>query len=178
MTREAVLRLLQRHDLETFTAPGMSITDDNAQQLGIQEHLIFLNVMQSDLTDTGFAALKPARLQFLYIAGTHVTADSLQRELSTNWTLQSLALDGRQFTPELAAQLAQMRSLTMMVLIGPDVTDAHVKLLESMPNIRYIRLEQTSVSEEAVAALRAARPQPGAVDVPGPEDIFYRWRPE
>jgi hypothetical protein len=177
LSREAVLRLLGQNRLECFNAPGVPLTDEDAQRIGALEELTHLNLMQTQLTDAGLAKLKAGRLRNLNVAGTRVTSEALLKELA-GVELQYLWLDGRQFTPELAAQLAQMKSLTMLALIGPDVTDSQLELLVPLQNVTYIRLEQTSVSEEAVAALRAARPAPAFVEVPKPDEVFAKWRDE
>lgn len=176
LSRAAVLRLLERHSLDYLGAPGIPLTDADAEILSRNNNLTHLVLMQTELTDAGLAALEPARLQALSVAGTHISAAGLQAELSTATKLQYLMLDGRQFTPELAAQLAQKKSLTMLALLGPHVTDAHVRLLESMPNLGYIRLEETAVSEDAAAALRTARPAPVTIEVAPPAEVFFKWR--
>lgn len=175
LSHSAVLRLINQNSLDYLAALGVPLTDADAAVLGGQEHLTRLILMRSELTDAGLAALQPQRLQVLNVAGTPVTAAALKKELMGGQLLH-LAVDGHQFTPELAAQIAQMRTLTMIALYGPDVTDAHVKLLEAMPNIRYFRIDQTSVSEDAVAALRAARPAPVVIDVAPPAEVFFKWR--
>ena len=178
LSRTAVLRLVERHSLDSLVAQGIPLTDADAGILADQKNLTHLTLMHSEFTDTGLAALNPQRLRALNIAGTRVTSVALQKELAGAPQLQYLMIDGQQFTPELAAQLSPMKSLYMIALIGPDVTDEHVKLLESMPNLRYMRMDQTSVSEEAVAALRAARPAPATIEVAPPAEVFFKWRSE
>ena len=57
-----------------------------------------------------------------------------------------------------------MKTVNMIALLGPDITDAHVKLLETMPNLRWIGIDQASTSEAGIAALKAANPQ-ATIDV-------------
>ena len=133
-----------------------------------------MNLPQSDITDAGLTALRPQRLVVLNVAGTRVTAGALQNELAGS-QLQILAVNGRQFTPELGAQLAQLKSLLGIALIGPDVTDAHVEQLESMSTLKIFTLDQTSASDAAVAKLRAAHP--GArITLLDAQSSSYRWR--
>jgi hypothetical protein len=159
--------------LTGFIVPGVPLTDADCTLIGEQEQLTHLNLMQSEITDAGLAALNPKRLRAFNVAGTRVTSAALQRELAGS-QLQYLLIDGKQFTPELAAQLAQMKSLNMLSLIGPDVTDAHIKLLESVPNATYIGIDQTSATEAAVEALRATKPNPASVEVTTPGTIFAK----
>ena len=177
LSREAALRLLDSNRLFSFIVPGIPLTDADCQLIGEQEQLTHLSLMQSEITDAGLAVLNPKRLRTLNVAGTCVTSAGLQKELAGS-QLQYLLVDGQQFTPELAAQLAQMKSLNMLSLIGPDVTDAHIKLLESVPNATYIGIDQTSATEAAIKVLRATKPNPASVEVTTPETMFAKWRTE
>ncbi|MBL8848971.1 MAG: hypothetical protein JNG89_04775 [Planctomycetaceae bacterium] len=178
LSRESVLRLVERHSLDYLAAPGIPLTDDDAAILANQEHLTRFILMQSRITGAGLAALGPQRLQALNVAGTDITSADLQQELAGAGQLQYLVVDGRQFTPELAAQLSQMGSLNMLGLMGPDVTDAQVKLLESMSNLRHMRLEQTSATDAGIASLRTARPAPAMIEVAPPGEVLFKWRTE
>ncbi|MBL8850368.1 MAG: hypothetical protein JNG89_11875 [Planctomycetaceae bacterium] len=71
-----------------------------------------------------------------------------------------------------------MGSLNMLGLMGPDVTDAQVKLLESMSNLRHMRLEQTSATDAGIASLRTARPAPAMIEVAPPGEVLFKWRTE
>lgn len=175
ISREAALRLLERHRLKTLTVPGMPLTDADAAWIGREETLGNLNVMQSEITDAGLAAIRPERLHTLNVAGTAVTAAALQQH-TADAKVMFLSLDGQQFTPELAAQLSQATRLKVVRLYGPDVTDAHVRQLESMPRLMGIDLDQTSVTEAAISALKAANPT-SRVDVIDERSSFYRRRP-
>lgn len=176
LSREAVLRLWGRHPLGSLIAPGIAFTDEDAAQFGADNDLDNLNLMQSEITDAGFALLRTQRLTALNIAGTRVTSGALQQQLSGT-KLQFIALDGRQFTPELAAHLAKMPSITKITLIGPEVADAHLKLLETLPRPISIVIDQTSASEAAIAAVKAAHPQ-AQVHVFDAETTIFRWRRE
>jgi len=177
LSREAVLRLLERRELQSFTVPCIPLNDADAELIGEQPKLTHVNFMQSGLTDNGLAALKPQRLSALNVAGTRITSAALQKELAAS-QIQYLWIDGLQFTPELAAQLSQMKTLNMLALMGPDVTDAHVKLIESMQNLKYVRFDQTRISAEAAEALRIARMASLSVDLAPPGEVFFKWRVE
>ncbi|MFO1093479.1 MAG: hypothetical protein U0992_09225 [Planctomycetaceae bacterium] len=175
LTLTAIRRLLTSNQLQHFIAPGMALTDDDAALIGAQSHLTHVDLMQTQISDVGLAAVRPQRLLFLNVAGTRVTSAALQKALVGNNRILVLRVDGRQFTPELASTLTQSKSLRGITLIGPDVTDAHLKLLESMQNVAYFRIEQTNVSEEAIAALRTTRSQPSEVEIAPPAEVFFKW---
>jgi hypothetical protein len=174
LSRDAALRLLEQNRLICFNVPSIALTDVDAQLIGEQDRLTHLCLMQSEITDTGFAALQPQRLIAINVAGTRVTPAALCSGL-TGARLQSVGVDGRQFTSELAAQLSGMKSVNMIHLMGPEIADAHVKLLEAMPNLAWIGIDQTSASDAAIAALKAAKPKAN-VDVYDAKTSPYKWR--
>jgi hypothetical protein len=176
VSRESALRLLSRNRLTSFIVPGVPLTDADATLIGQEEGLTHLSLMQSQLTDAGLSALGVQRLRALNVAGTRVTSAALQKELAGG-QLQHLLIDGRQFTPNLVGRLAQLSSLNAISLIGPDVTDAHLKLLAAAPNVTWVALDQTSATEEAIATLKAAGPKRG-VEALDTETSFARWRTE
>lgn len=176
LSRDALMGLFNDNDLTTLNVAGAPLTDADAAIIGRQERLTHLNLQQSKISDTGLAALNPARFSALDVSGTQVTSTALQQQL-TGRQLQYLGVDGKQFTPELAAQLAGMSTFNMIRLAGPDVTDAHLELLEGFPRLLYINVDQTSVTAEAVESLKAARPQL-QVDVHDAETAFFKWQAE
>ncbi|MFO1093491.1 MAG: hypothetical protein U0992_09290 [Planctomycetaceae bacterium] len=174
LSRDAVMRILAYQDPIVVSVPGISLTDADAEVVGRLPDVGHVNLMQSDITDAGLAALRPQRLRVLNVAGTRITGTALQTAIAGS-KLQSLVIDGRQFTPELAAAIAQVKSLNMRTLMGPDVSDAHVQQLEALPGLKHITLDQTSASDEALAALRKA--QPGArIGVRGAAEASVKWR--
>jgi len=174
LSRDAVMRLLNQNRLMCFNVSSIPLTDADAKLIGDEDGLTHLNLMQTGITDAGFAALQPQRLIAINVAGTRVTPAALRSGL-TGSRHQYIGVDGRQFTPELAAQLAQMKTVNMISLVGPDVTDAHVKLLEAMPNLVSIGIDQTSASDAAVAALNAANPK-AQINVYDENTAFFKWR--
>jgi len=174
LSRDAVLRLFNQNRLSSFSVSGIPLTDADATLFGRQERLTRVNLVQSEITDAGFAALRPQRLLSINVAGTHVTPAALLSGL-TGPKLHYVGVDGRQFTPELATHLAQMRSVNQIALLGPEITDAHMKLLESMPNLYSIFIDQTSATDEAVAALKAANPK-AVIDVFDAKSTLFGWR--
>jgi hypothetical protein len=157
-----------------FRSSGIPLTDADATLIGQQERLMRVNLVQSEITDAGFAALRPQRLLSINVAGTRVTSAALLSGLAGP-KLHYVGVDGRQFTPELAAHLAQMKSVNQIALLGPDITDAHLKLLESMPNLGWIAIDQTSATDEAVAALKAANPK-AVINVFDAKSTLFGWR--
>ena len=112
LSRDALMGLFNDNDLTTFNVAGAPLTDADAAIIGRQERLTHLNLQQSKISDTGLAALNPARLSALDVSGTQVTSTALQQQL-TGRQLQYLGVDGKQFSPELAAQLAGMSTVNM-----------------------------------------------------------------
>jgi len=157
LSRDAVMRILANQTPTILSVSGVALTDADAEYIGQLPKITVLNVMGSDITDAGLHALHPLQLRFLNVAGTNVTAAGLQTELAGS-KLHCLSIDGHQFTPELAAQLAQMPTCTMMTLVGPDVTETHLQQLVSLPGLKMVSLYETSLSDDFIAALRTAKP--------------------
>jgi hypothetical protein len=62
-----------------------------------------------------------------------------------------------------------------LTLIGPDVTDAHLKQVKALSTLRIIVLDQTSVSDDGVTSLRKALPS-ARIDVLDAERSSVKWR--
>ena len=94
---------------------------------------------------------------------TRVTSDGLH-VLSHCLNLSELSMDGRQFTPAVA-NLIRSREFSTLLLTGPEIDDESARLLHDFTAIGHLVFYETSVSQGAIAELKAALPETG-VDGP------------
>jgi hypothetical protein len=123
-------RLVARHPLEEFYAPGVTGSDEIAAALSNSQTLRGVNLRDSDLTDAGLRALPLERIRQLNIAGTRITVDGL-RELRRLPPIAMIVLDGLQVTDESVAILEQSPNPYRLWLYGPDATDDTVRTLKT-----------------------------------------------
>lgn len=123
-------RLVARHPLEEFYAPGVTGSNEIAAALSNSLTLRGVNLRDSDLTDAGLRQLPLERIRQLNVAGTRVTVDRL-RELRRLPPMAMIVLDAGQLTAESVAVLEQSPNRYRLWLYGPDVTDDTVRTLKT-----------------------------------------------
>lgn len=156
LTGPEVAELVSAHPLGQFMAWSVPNMDAVAAALGRVPTLNVLDVAQSDLTDEGFRQLPLEHLNSLDVDGTRVTSSGL-RELRRCAKLRSLQLGGKQLDAEVVDVLSELPHLKGLTLSGNGVTDDDLRLLHEA-TLLYVRLWQTSVTNEGVDLLRAASP--------------------
>jgi hypothetical protein len=157
LSTQSIHRLLQKYQLERFLARGVPVTDGEAVLLGDDVDLMELTLRKTQVTDAGLRLIPMAKVYRLDVSGSPITASAIEECLSGKG-LRWIVLDGGQFTPELATFLGTIPWLQQIELVGPEVTDEHLKLLPSMSALAGLWLEETSVTHEAIAAIRKAHP--------------------
>ncbi|MFO1093492.1 MAG: hypothetical protein U0992_09295 [Planctomycetaceae bacterium] len=160
INRDAIHRLLQKHEINCLGINGGPFSDAEAKLLTNNISLHFLVLRGTEMTDEGFSHIPLFSVFLLNVAESPVTSAALEKRL-TGLPLKYLGLDGRQFTPELAKFLGTMPTLQSIDLVGPEITDEHLELLKLIPGLRGLTLDETSVSPEALQALRTAHPEWG-----------------
>lgn len=157
LSTRSIHRLLQKYQLERFLARGAPVTDAEAVLLGDDVDLMELTLRKTQVTDAGLRQIPMAKVYRLDVSGSPITASAIEECLAAKG-LRWIVLDGGQFTPELATFLGTIPWLQQIELVGPEVTDEHLKLLPSMSALAGLWLEETSVTPEAIAAIRTAHP--------------------
>ena len=157
LSRESIQRLLQKYAFESCYIDGVPVTDNDAALLGNHPRPMYVMLRDTEVTDNGLAALNVTRLGLLDVGGSPVTATALQKAIAGSG-LATIGVDAGQFTPELATTLAAIPTFSFLILSGKEVTDAHLELTKSIPKLRWLVLEETSVTPQAIEALRATHP--------------------
>jgi eukaryotic-like serine/threonine-protein kinase len=112
-----------------------------------------LDVRGHPITDDGLASLKGAKLGWLYIGGTKITAAGL-RHLAEMPLLGALILDGIA-TDESLVHLQGLRELHYLGLNGCAITDNGIERLTGLTKLRYLGLSGSRISDEGLRRLRA-----------------------
>ena len=170
------LTKLEQLDLSCNAA----IEDSDLASIAMLRRLIVLELVATNISDAGIARLQPLQnLRSLRLSASAVT-DAAVKTLVGFPNLQRLDLGGNSVTDAGVAELCQLRKLDVLDLGGNEITDAsliHIPKLESltflvlsymrqitdaglkflhaMPNLRHIDLRGTSVTLSGVESLRA-----------------------
>lgn len=147
-----VAKLLGDHPVNRLSAPGLINADDAAAAMGRADRTHYASLRDSDLSDVGLRSLPLERLRQLDIAGSTVTAGGM-RELRRCESLVELTIDGRQLDRNTVRLFSAMPSLQSLSIVGSEVTDKHVRLLQHLQIPMRIRLDSRSVSAAAVDEL-------------------------
>jgi hypothetical protein len=150
--------LLDEHPITYLWAENFSLNTQGVAALARNKTLRLLYVPGSDLEDTGFAALPLEQLTEIHVANTRVTAKGLLAVKRCR-QLDSVFLDGKQFDREVAAVLHELENLDLVGFVGPTVTDDDAALAQKLTRIERMNLIDTSVTAEAVDALKKALPE-------------------
>ena len=157
VTGADLARLIDAHPLKKLYVDDIELTDEIIAALHRKSTLEELSITVCTLSDEQFAALPLEQLSYLAAAHATVSPEGLL-EFRRCEKLATLSLDGRQFTPEVAEILASLGTVTTLGLYGNEVTDDHLKLLDSIKSLKRVSLDQTTATPEGVAALQAALP--------------------
>lgn len=131
--------------------------------LGAVARLPALEELWLKETSVGAAELAPLagarRLRILALPGTKVGAGGLRR-LGSLPALEELYLGATQITNEDMADLAAFPGLRKLYLpANPQIDDAGLRALPTLPQLREINLERTGTTESGRATLRRSRPR-------------------
>ena len=106
----------------------------------------------------GLAALDP-RLTRLVLDGNPQLGDATGEHLARQTNLGVLSLDRTGIGDAGLAHLAGLEQLTRLTLSGTKLSDAGLELVAKLPQLESLELYQTAVSGEALARLKAQRPE-------------------
>ena len=142
----AKLRALEWLDLH-----DTQVTDEGITHLGVLRHLRELNLSQTSISGSGFAALSSLReLEKLDLHHSAFT-DEGARDLSALSSVRVLNLTQTKIRDNGLRCLASMRKLEELELALTDVSDDGVRHLASLPSLRSLNLIGTKVCGEAFA---------------------------
>lgn len=97
-----------------------------------------------------------------HVDGTQVTARGL-KPLVRCRRLAVASLDSRQLDDRVAAQRAAHPALRNVILVGPQVTDTHLRRLHALSGLQDITLTRTAATRQAILGLEEALPQCGVL---------------
>ena len=173
--------------LETLDAGSIMLTDVGLERLTALPNLKQLTIGGNELGDAGLQALRQMPgLTHLDLSGrqgtdSNVWAISMSdvgleavltlanlRELRFGCTSIGIGVEGARFgtvsamsvTPRWLEKMKSLRHLESLTLQGCDrIDDQAVTILAALPALETVDLKGTAVTEQGLAALRAARPK-------------------
>ncbi len=110
------------------------------------------------LTDIMRLCPEPNSLTTLSLEATRLEPESLAIWLGGATSLRELDLSSTAMDDHLIEPLSQMREIDTLWLTGSHVSDKIIDVLLSLSKLRSVDLQQCAVSDDAIARLRAARP--------------------
>ena len=198
ITEKELLRLAKLSDLAKLTLVNDGVTDAMLTKLPRLSNLNYLNVAGNPLTAAGLKQIaRQTELQSLGLYGDVVSSEAL-RNLEPLVNLNRLDLGNTQIDADRLRQLGRLAKLnrlevtntpltdadltglsgerlTMLNLARTKITDAGLGQLPTLlPELRYLGLQETSVTATGVAAVKQALPNclvewtPAAAPTPAP----------
>lgn len=138
----------------TFTGP-----DFEAEALDLLSdlpHLRRLKFIGASIQDKDVVRLKGLSLAKLTFVDTPLSDDCLDSVARLD--LRELWLDHTQITDEGLKQLAPLKNLEVLNLIGTAVSDDGLESLKQLPSLKHVMLQDTRVTQAAVAQLELDLP--------------------
>lgn len=148
--------------LRKLRLSGSPVDDAGMLEICRIESLEHLDLGDSNVTRNGLAALKSLeRLQSFRI-GARTNVYNPLSHLSERVSLRMLDFSNpadhpRPFNDEDAKALARHKELQTVCLDDSDVTDKTVALLATLPELEYVGLSNTVISEEGLRILKAMK---------------------
>lgn len=134
-------------------------TDADLRLLKHVDGLIWLNLMDSQVTDAGAADLAALKsLNRVALNRTKFTDAGVER-LAELPQLEHLELKGIQLTDAGAAHFKKMKSLKVLHVTHTQLTDAGMLQLTDCANLEFVDLLFVNVTDQGVAELQKARPK-------------------
>lgn len=156
-----LVQLVQLQGLRKLTLHNMTLQGPGLKALGAFPALSELNLVRISLEPGGLCHLRiPATVECLRL---NITSELLDGDLACLTGLENLrhlALH----TPNLSdlglAYLGGLRRVEVLSINGPDlpITDAGLKVFETLPTLQVLALRGTQVSEEGLRDIRAKLP--------------------
>lgn len=109
--------------------------------------------------------------------GCRLTPEDLNAWDLLSGPIQNVHTTGLQNADGFCAVLASRKELANLSLTGSDLTDAGLKHLESLVGLRYLRVEGTAVSKEAIASFKHRVPGCGVASDFGVFQPEHRFPP-
>jgi len=135
------------------------VDDDGLSCLAGLQKLQSLHPYSTRLTSRGLEHLRGiTTLEVLNIAYTRVEDGGLKR-LAHLRKLRHLVLNQLPIRDAGLEHLKGHTGLQILALAGTRITDKGLQILQTLPSLQEVDLQGTQVSPQAVAALKAARPQ-------------------
>jgi hypothetical protein len=129
------------------------------RNLGIDyfHNVVWIDLDSPLVTDETFASLSEfPHLKCLHVSDTTVTKAGL-KSIGEQSRIEFLTLNAHLDETGLQ-QLQGMRSLQVLWLSGPDITEASLPVLKEMKGLRRLVLDETQLSDDQVAELQLALP--------------------
>lgn len=153
---------MQRLDL-SFTR----VTGTGVRALHNMTALRELNLYGTDTGDADLFVLdKIPGLRNLNLGLTRAS-DGCAKHLRNLRNLEVLNLGGTKVTDAILDTVVELPALQELVLWETQITDAGLDRIRCIPTLRYVDVDQSNVSPEAIQAFRPARP-----DVKLPSDVW------
>ncbi len=147
-------KLAQLGRLKTIDLSGTSITDDDLRSLCAswrEVDQLYLN--QTQITDNGLIPIGTMpSLGMLDLNRTKVTDDGLKHVANLS-KLTSLSLNGNRINDDGLVHLQSMKTLFQIYLNGTDITVKGFVTIAQLPNLRFLSVKDTAVTEEALKKL-------------------------
>lgn len=139
---------------------GGGVQDADLELLAELPALFHLRIRLSELTDSGVSRLAKAdsKLEILNLPKAKITVVGIRR-LAELPKLRQLRIGGEQIDDSAAAALAELPNLESLHLIGPGITAAGLKHLESSAELSSLYIDDCKLPDEAWESMFKAKPQ-------------------
>lgn len=158
VTDDGVAKLVGCVALRDLKLSCQRVTSDSVAKLAALPQLHTADLVGApEVDDKALAALaRCASLRKLSVAGPNIT-DAGVKELGCS-SLEEALLVNTNLTDAGVGPLTSVKSLKRLRIIGAKLTDDSLRHLERLPRGTRVELSDTGMSEEAIAKLRASRP--------------------
>jgi hypothetical protein len=145
--------LIEAQPLRTIRIAVDDLTERTIAAIAEKQGIKELQCIGDGFTDDVLVRFDIREVKHLALQQTAVTSEGF-KILSSCRQLQEIELSGRQFSEQVANDLAAIGTVNSVFLSGSDVTDEHVDRLLQIKSITDVLLVDTRISQEAQDRLK------------------------
>ncbi len=136
----------------------VKVTDIGVTQLSVMKHLLFLDVSQTQITNTSLVSIKDLpELRSLMLNETKVSNVGLA-SLSQMKSLRVLGLDHCRISDCGLKHIRNMELLEWLYLNDTNISDAGIDHLTALRRLKFLSVVNTRVTQEGIDRLHLAIP--------------------
>ena len=172
VTQDILKGVEQCSSLNYITLSGTCINDVSLEAIARLPKLWGIYLDDTAISDSGLLVLQSAcHLEKISIANTHVTDSGVASFLKGDFQLRYLGLENCPVGHQTMSEIGKHANLRGLNLNGTQITDSDLEYLYGLKKIKFLYVENTHVTTDAIMELKSKLPRIRHVSHGQKEDV-------